>query len=201
MTDFFAIQTQTGWGQVLRSFANWCRPHPGWTILDVGCGPGLLPVVFARRGCLAFGADRAIFAEPVLHSQVLAAEAARLPFPGESFDLVTATNLLFLLEDPRPTLLEMGRLLRPRRQICLLNPSEHMSLAAAVRVAEERGLEGVARRSLFNWARQAEDNHRWTEADLEALCASAGLSLVETALRVGPGLARYARIQANGRLR
>lgn len=195
MPDFFQIQTQTGWGQVLKTFADWCQPQPGWNTLDVGCGPGLLPSLLAQRGCRAFGVDRdekALFPHS-LYDQIVMADALRLPFSGRSFDLVTASNLLFLLPEPVAALAEMARLLRPGGQITVLNPSERLSVTAATALAGQRGLQGVARDSLINWATQAEANQRWGEAELHALFAAAGLRLTGTVLKVGPGLARFAR--------
>jgi hypothetical protein len=78
-------------------------------------------------------------------------------------------------------------------QVCLLNPSERMSVAAAAHLADERHLEGVARSSLLDWAARAEKHARWNESDLRALLSSAGLRLEATTTRMGPGLARLAR--------
>lgn len=195
MTDFLAIQTQTGWGQVLETFAAWCQPQPGWRTLDVGCGPGLLPALLARRGCRACGVDvdaEMLLPQPLL-PHVAVADVFHLPFPARSFDLVTASNLLFLLPDPLHALLEMARLLPPGGQVVLLNPSERMSVAAATALADRRGLQGVARASLITWATRAEASSHWWEVDLATLFAAAGLQMSETTLKVGPGLARFAR--------
>jgi hypothetical protein len=62
-------------------------------------------------------------------------------------------------------------------------------------LADARNLEGKARGSLLNWARNAEEHIRWTEEETKELLASAGLELVESTLRVGPGFARYLRAQ------
>jgi SAM-dependent methyltransferase len=195
-TDYFLeLQTQTGWGRVLERFVTWIRPQAGWLALDVGCGPGLLPGLLARSGCRAVGVDIdfAMFLPFPLHPGVLAAEAARLPFPSHTFDLVTASNLLFLADEPGVMLAEMGCLLRPGGQVAVLNPSEHLDLAAATGLADERGLTGLARDTLLNWAGRAEDHSRWTAGELEALFEAADLRLVETGTSLGPGFARFGR--------
>ena len=186
------IQTQTGWGQVLAGFAAWCQPQPGWLALDVGCGPGLLPALLAQRGCRAYGADLdgEALAASRLHASLLQADALLLPFTGGVFDLVTASNLLFLLPEPAAALREMRRLLKPGGQIAVLNPSEQMSVAAAAALAQRRGLQGAARQSLLDWAARAEAHRRWGEEALGELFAAAGLKLVRSELRVGAGLAR-----------
>jgi len=193
VADFFRIQTETGWGATLAQFAEWCDPCPGWRALDVGCGPGLLPALFQQLGCHAFGAelDGSLLSQGVLHPALVIADAFRLPFQDSSFDLVTASNLLFLLEEPLPVLLEMARLIAPQGRICLLNPSEHLSVSAASEFAVQRGLNGLGQASLINWAVRAENNRRWTERQTDALLADAGLTVMKTTLKIGPGFARY----------
>lgn len=191
--SFLEIQTRTAWGRTLEGFAAWCNPQPGWLCLDVGCGPGLLPALLARHGCRAFGADLD-FTSLVgrLHPLLVQASAACLPFPGAAFDLLTASNLLFLLPNPPAALDEMARLLRPGGRLCLLNPSENMSVAAAHALAAARDLQGLDRQSLLDWAARAEAHQRWGEAGLVALIRRSGLQLERTELRIGPGLARLA---------
>ncbi len=195
MGDFFAIQTQTGWGRVLQSFADWCGAQAGWSTLDAGCGPGLLPAILHRRGCQAFGIDldSAMLHPERLHPNLAQADIHRPPFPPGSFHLVTLSNVLFLLADPLPALQALAHLTRPDGQVCLLNPSEKLSLEAASALAEQHSLEGVSRESLINWAQRAETHQRWSEVELAALYASAGLVLVETTLKMGPGLAQFGR--------
>lgn len=193
--DFFSIQTQTGWRGVLERFVEWCKPQSDWLTLDVGCGPGLLPGLLSQRGCRAFGIDLdySLLRQHWSGQPLTQADARRLPYAAKTFHLITASNLLFFLPEPIEALREMGRIARPGAQICLLNPSEKLSLASAKMLAEERNLQGVARASLIEWARRAETHRRWSEAELEKLYATAGLELVETALKIGPGLARFAR--------
>ena len=74
------------------------------------------------------------------------------PFPDQAFDLVTASNLLFLLPDPLAALQMMARLLRFDRQIATLNPSEYLTMGAATNLADMHNLNGLARESLLNWA-------------------------------------------------
>jgi len=198
MTDaeyFLELQTETGWGRVLARFTEWCRPQRGWLTLDVGTGPGLLPALLTRAGCCSFGTDLdpEMFQPNPLHKDVVIAESLVLPFPSRAFDLVTASNVLFLLPQPLMALKEISRLLHSDGQIALLNPSEHLSVAAATELADQRGLQGLARETLINWAARAEETHRWTESQLHELFARVGLELVETATAVGPGFARFVR--------
>ena len=128
-----------------------------------------------------------------LHPQVVAADVLHLPFSVQSFDLITASNLLFLLPDPQVTLREMTNLLHPNGQIAMLNPTEHLTVAAATELADKRNLSGLARDSLLNWAARAEAHFHWTESETAQLFAAAGLALTETHTTMGPGFARFAR--------
>jgi ubiquinone/menaquinone biosynthesis C-methylase UbiE len=192
---FLTLQTETGWGRTLAGFASWCAPHSGWLALDVGCGPGLLPALFAQAGCFAVGADLTpkMFQPQPLHPTVTTADALALPFPANIFDLITASNLLFLLPDPLPALRQMARALKPGGRLCLLNPSEQMSINAAQTLADQRALEGLARDTLLNFATRAERGHRWSEGELADLMTAAGLTLQESILKMGRGLLRFAR--------
>jgi SAM-dependent methyltransferase len=92
-----------------------------------------------------------------------------MPFGRQCFDLITAVNLLCLLATPGQTLGEMKHFLRPRGKLAMLNPSELMDEQAACLFADERGLEGMARETLVNWAKRATHNQRWIEKETHAL--------------------------------
>jgi len=99
-SNFLNVQTKTAWGRTLAEFASFCDPEPGSLIVDVGCGPGLLPAIFARNGHIAFGIDSDFsLLSSLLSLNLIQADALALPFPPGTFHLVTATNLLFLLDD------------------------------------------------------------------------------------------------------
>lgn len=190
---FLEVQTQTGWGRTLFGFAKWCDPQPEWRSLDIGCGPGLLPAIFSNLGCRAMGVDidLQMFKPVPLHPILAAADIMRLPFAPQSFDLITATNLLFLLHQPVQALIEMKRLTRPGGKIALLNPSERLNLHAAMTFAGEQKLDGLAKTTLLNWAQRAEENQCWNEDQTKGLFAEAGLRYEECILKVGPGFGRY----------
>ncbi len=191
---FLELQTETGWGRMLASFARWCAPEPGQMVLDVGCGPGLLPSFFAKTGARAYGSDMdpKMFVQP-LHPDVLIADIFAMPFHDEYFDMITASNLFYLLSDPLYAMQSIIRLVKPGGQICLLNPSEQMSIAAAEKLADDSDLSGVARESLLGYGQRAEECFRWSEEDLEGIYKDIGFSLTYTTTKMGTGLVRYAK--------
>jgi len=210
-SNFIDVQTKTAWGRTLSEFASFCAPsigspvpaalaragrrlQPASVTLDIGCGPGLLPGIFARQGHTAFGIDSDFsLLSSFLSPNLAQADAFHLPFEHSTFDLVTATNVLFLLPDPLLALREWSRLLAPDGDLCLLNPSENLNIPAARQLADQRGLASTARSSLLNWAKNAESHFRWTEAEMRDLLSQAGLQFAESALRVGSGFARFVR--------
>ena len=138
-SNFLEVQTKTPWGRILEEFASFCNPKSASVILDIGCGPGLLPGFFARDGHIVFGVDTDFsLLSHSLSPNLTQANALRLPIQPSTFNLVTATNVLFLLDDPLLALREWRRVLAPGAELCLLNPSETLSIPAAKRLADER---------------------------------------------------------------
>jgi len=193
---FSAVQATTGWDRALESFARFCGAQSGWRVLDVGCGPGGLARHLAALGCVPIGLDRDMeMAVLAAHSnrpklECLQGDARRLPFTAEGFDLVTATNVIFLLDHPQEGLAEMARVVRRGGRLAMLNPSEHLSNGSAAALADERGLTGIERTSLLGWARAAEERHRFSETQTGRMLELAGCQVIETGTRMGPGFAR-----------
>jgi SAM-dependent methyltransferase len=149
----------------------------------------LLPAIFSRLGCRAVGVDYdpEMFRPSSLHPAIVVADGYRLPFNLHTFDLITATNLLFLLPQPSLLLIELKGFLRPGGRLAMLNPSQNLNEQEAIAYAQERGLEGMAKDTLINWAKRAEMNHHWTEAETQALFTDAGMKYIAGVLKIGPG--------------
>ena len=154
-------------------------------------------MLFHHLGCQATGIDldASMFRPEPLWGQVVCGDAQSLPFTSGGFNLITSSNLLFYLPSPQEALLEMHRMMSPGGRIGLLNPSPRLSVAAAMEVAERRGLAGTARTSLIDWAQRAENHQRWLPDELALLCQSAKLTLNRWEYSIGPGFALFAIAQ------
>jgi ubiquinone/menaquinone biosynthesis C-methylase UbiE len=105
---------------------------PGENVLDIGSGPGFLASAMAElvgRAGEVCGVDisqelLALAVERYRHqSQLnfLHADASKLPFPDACFDVVVVTQVLEYLQDVRPALLQMQRVLRPGGRVLILD--------------------------------------------------------------------------------
>lgn len=99
-------------------FAGWA----GRDILEVGCGVGLDLVRFARSGARVTGIDLAPMAIELareycqlagVEARLVEGDAASLPLPAGSFDLVYCMGLLPFVPDPAAVVAEAHRVLRP----------------------------------------------------------------------------------------
>jgi SAM-dependent methyltransferase len=100
-------------------FADFARIAPGLSVLDVGCGPGVLTAELAARvgaaGVTAIDPS-ASFVEAVRerhpHVDVREGPAERLPFPDREFDAAVAQLVVHFMADPVAGLREMARVTR-----------------------------------------------------------------------------------------
>src|SRR5262249_12431189 len=100
-------------------------PAAGERVLDVATGTGLVAELLARSGCSVVGLDqspemlsaaRSRFAgadRPSGRGELIEGEAEALPFPDGSFDARALTCPLRYVEDPRATVRELARVVRP----------------------------------------------------------------------------------------
>jgi SAM-dependent methyltransferase len=132
-----------------------------------------------------------MFQPSPLHPDVLVADVYQLPFKPHTFDLITATNLIFLLAEPVPAMRRIKQCLSKAGRLAMLNPSEALNPHSALRFVDEKGLVGVGRDTFLQWARRAEEHHHWTETETSALYREAGMECAESVVKVGPGFARF----------
>ena len=95
-------------------------------ILDVGCGTGF-NLGFLRRYGEPVGLDMSAealgFCRERGEEDVLLQEADRLPFEDESFELLTAFDVIEHIEDDREALTEWARVLKPGGWMLIYTPA------------------------------------------------------------------------------
>ncbi len=100
-------------------------PPPGGRVLDIGCGRGDFLRSCRRRGWQVVGVEQE--AAPILQSPAPDFEVIptdRLgELPDESFDVVTLWHVLEHLAEPRATLAQVVRLLRPGGRLVVEVPN------------------------------------------------------------------------------
>ncbi len=89
-------------------------------VLDVGCGAGFLSNELAKEGMRVTGVDLSPESLKVAcdHDETKSvkydvADAMKLPYPDQSFDVVTAMDFLEHVEDPAAIIKEISRVLKP----------------------------------------------------------------------------------------
>jgi len=99
---------------------------PGMRVLDVGCGTGATMDHLKRYG-LPHGIDLSElplrFSRRRGHQRTLRASVTELPFDSESFDLVTALDVIEHLDDDAQGLSEIRRVLKPGAPVVIFVPA------------------------------------------------------------------------------
>jgi ubiquinone/menaquinone biosynthesis C-methylase UbiE len=106
-------------------------PRPGQKVLDVACGSGTAALVAARRYCDVSGIDyvpelierAGRRAEATgLQADFMVADAQKLPYPDNSFDVVLSVYGVQFAPDQEKAAAEMLRVCRPGGKIGLAGP-------------------------------------------------------------------------------
>ena len=155
------------------------RLQAGQRLLDLGCGPGTITIDLARRVApgQVVGVDRE--QQPLQEARAAAADqgvdnvrfevgdAYRLDYPGASFDIVHAHQVLQHLSDPVAALAGMRRLCKPGGYVAARD-ADYQAMAwypadprldrwreLCRQIARSNGAEPDAGRHLLAWAHGA----------------------------------------------
>ncbi len=86
-------------------------------ILDLGCGPGILSKILAKRGAKVTAIDLSpemvAIAKKYAKVNVQLADAEKLPFKSETFDIVCSSLLIEHLENIRMFFKKINKILKP----------------------------------------------------------------------------------------
>lgn len=183
--------------EIVAEKVEFVKPQPGDSALDVACGPGAFVLALAPRVRLARGID--LTHEMVLQARAFQNErnisnaafdrgdAEQLPYPDQTFDLVTCQCSFHHMPKPEAALREMIRVAKPEGRLAIMDtlgpesepkfelhnhietardPSHTLSLRLTtyLQMFEENGLE-VIRQSLKR--RQRSFNQWMLRAGLE----------------------------------
>jgi SAM-dependent methyltransferase len=128
------------WGRAARDWAQFnepsCEPFyqavfdsvgltEGHRLLDAGCGSGLALQFAAKRGATVTGLDASaglleIARERVPDGDIRQGDIEELPFPDNTFDVVTAFNSVQYAADPIMALRELGRVAKTGAPVAVL---------------------------------------------------------------------------------
>lgn len=106
-------------------------PHPGQKVLDIACGSGTAALVAARRYCEVTGTDyvpklleraRKRAEASGLKANFVNADAQKLPFPDDTFDVVLSVYGVQFVPDQEKAAGEMLRVCKPGGKIGLAGP-------------------------------------------------------------------------------
>jgi SAM-dependent methyltransferase len=129
---FFEVQQRHWWFVarrkiVLDLIARHYRPGPDSKVLDIGCGAGLMLNELTRFGETSGmdSAEEAIaFSREVFEGDVRAGQLpGQVPFPGNSFNLITALDVIEHIDDDVGSLQAMRALLRPGAKAVITVPA------------------------------------------------------------------------------
>ena len=114
------FSTQAGWTHATRQWLyRQARLAQAKTVLEVGCGTGVIARELARSGpacAIGLDLDPSMLAEARQHAASVTGvqgDAHALPFADGAFDIVVCHYLLLWLADPARGVQEMARVTRP----------------------------------------------------------------------------------------
>lgn len=141
-----------------RLVAELARLGPGDRVLDVGCGDGNFTELAAQTAAAVVGLDSSSLmlgaaATRLAHLrnvEWVEGDAASLPFPDESFDVVLAVTVMCFVTDPATVLREAHRVLRPGGRLIAGELGRWSTWALIRRVSGALGSETWKRARFFS---------------------------------------------------
>jgi 2-polyprenyl-6-hydroxyphenyl methylase / 3-demethylubiquinone-9 3-methyltransferase len=133
----------------------------GLSVLDVGCGGGLLSEQFAAEGCNVVGLDQSAPTLEAATAHALASglaieyrqgNAQALPFQDTQFDVVCCCDVLEHVDSVQQVITEIARVLKPGGMVCLDTINRTwLSKLLAIKVAQDWPLTRMVPRDVHVW--------------------------------------------------
>jgi demethylmenaquinone methyltransferase/2-methoxy-6-polyprenyl-1,4-benzoquinol methylase len=147
-----------------RALVDQVAPAAGTRVLDVATGTGMVAAELLSRcrDCRVVGIDQS--AEMLAGArqrfagdervELIEGQAEQLPFADDSFDALTFTYLLRYVDDPRATMRELARVVKPGGRVASLEfgVPPRASARAAWRLYTAVGLPALGRLASREWA-------------------------------------------------
>jgi ubiquinone/menaquinone biosynthesis C-methylase UbiE len=162
-------------------------PQAKATVLDLGTGTAQIPILLSKQrpqwqiigtdlaqSMLALGQKNVTAAGLEAQIELVIADAKKLPWPNQSFDVIISNSLIHHLPDPLPCFREMARLLKPQGAIILRDLFRPWSVAEIdqiVAAAEGPGFDDRQRQLFWDSLHAA-----FTPGEIQAIAQSAGLA-------------------------
>jgi SAM-dependent methyltransferase len=143
--------------RILLKLSKLRAPTAGESIIDIGCGTGVITAELARRGLKATGVDvvpEFIAVAQTKHPSVsfTVGAAEQLPFPDQTFDFANLSSLLEHVDDWRKTLREAARVLKPGGVLYLSTNNRFWPIQAEIRYLHGFGYLPVRlQRRIYAW--------------------------------------------------
>ncbi len=149
--DAYAIGYDVAWDSPVTSAVSSeiSLLGPFDTVVDLGCGTGLLSEHLARPGTAVTGVDssermlqRALGKNRISYG--VQGEVAKTPLASSSFDCVVCANVLHLHPDPDLVIQEASRLVRSGGLVAWVTPTAGLDQAGAVAGDRASGRSAIA---------------------------------------------------------
>jgi ubiquinone/menaquinone biosynthesis C-methylase UbiE len=180
----------------------------GGSVLDIGCGPGHVPLMLVAmlpeaevlgvdlsKEMLRIAEEHRAASAHAERVRFQLGDAKGLEFPDGSFDTVCSNTILHHIPDPVPFLREAGRVLRPGGALLirdLFRPVDAATVDALV--AEHAAGEAERARELFRASLCA----ALTPEELRAAADAAGLETAEIVVDTDRHLSLQVRAETHG---
>lgn len=193
----FYPQFERNWDDVLFREKLLAFIHPEATVLDLGAGAGIVEAMnfrgLAARVC-GVDLDPRVTGNPYLDEGVVA-DAGKIPYADETFDLVFADNVIEHIDEPDQIFAEIRRVLRPGGKLLFKTPNKTHYMPLIARLTPH----GFHQRINSMRGRDETDTFptRYkcnTPADVRAIARKAGL--VVERIDLIEGRPEYLRISA-----